>query len=206
MVTSAHPRLFVTGATGQLGRLVIDALLKRVPVGSIVAGVRSIDGGAAKGLWARGIEVRAADFDKPEQLVPAFNGIDRFLLISAGEVGMRVEQHRNVIGAAKKAGVGLIAYTSLLHADTSPLALAEDHRQTETALGASGLPFRFVAQRLVYRKLCGIDQARASERRVPRLRGEWTDCFGHPWRLCRGGRRRSDHGKSRGTNLRACWR
>lgn len=133
--------LFVTGATGQLGRLVIDALLPRAPAGTIVAGVRSVDGDAAKGLLARGIEVRAADYDQPEMLVSALSGIDRILLISASDVGVRVGQHRNVISAAKKAGVGLIAYTSLLHADTSPLALAEDHRQTEADLTVSRIPF-----------------------------------------------------------------
>jgi NAD(P)H dehydrogenase (quinone) len=141
MTTTTQPRLFVTGAAGQLGRFVIDALLKRAPAGAIVAGVRSVDGDAAKDLRARGIEVRAADYDRPELLASAFNGIGRLLLISASEVGVRVGQHRNVIDAAKRAGVGLIAYTSLLRADTSPLALAEDHRRTEAALGASGLPF-----------------------------------------------------------------
>ena len=141
MITSTQPRLFVTGASGQLGQLVIDALLKRAPLGTTVAGVRSLDGDAAKGLRARGIEVRSANYDQPEVLAAAFRGIDRLLLISASEIGVRVEQHRNVIDAAKKAGVGLIAYTSLLRADTSPLSLAEDHRQTEAALKVSGLPF-----------------------------------------------------------------
>lgn len=141
MDTTTHPRVFVTGATGQLGRLVIDELLKRIPASAIIAGARAVDGTAAHDLRARGVEVRAADYGRPDQLVPAFHGVDRLLLISGNEIGARVEQHRAVIDAAGKAGVGLIAYTSLLHADTSPLALAEEHWRTEAAIRESGLPF-----------------------------------------------------------------
>lgn len=140
MTLSAAPRLFVTGATGQLGRLVIDALLRQVPADSLVAGVRSLDSEAARGLQARGVALRHIDYDRPETLEPALRGIDRLLLISSSEIGRRVVQHRNVIDAAQRAGIGLIAYTSLLHAETSPLALAEEHRQTEAALRASGIP------------------------------------------------------------------
>jgi NAD(P)H dehydrogenase (quinone) len=142
MTSSTHPRLFVTGATGQLGRLVIDGLLRTVPASRIVAGVRNAGGDPAKSLLALGIEVRMADYMRPNTLAAAFEGIDRLLLISSSEVGQqRVVQHRNVIDAAKQAGIGLIAYTSLLHADRSPLALGEEHRRTEAALQASGVPF-----------------------------------------------------------------
>ncbi|MGX5777561.1 SDR family oxidoreductase [Methylorubrum zatmanii] len=141
MTISASPRLFVTGATGQLGRLVIDALLRQVPADSIVAGVRSPDSEAARGLQAQGVALRHFDYDRPETLEAALRGIDRLLLISSSEIGRRVVQHRNVIDAAERAGIGLIAYTSLLHAETSPLALAEEHRQTEAALKASGIPY-----------------------------------------------------------------
>ncbi len=141
MTPFSAPRLFVTGATGQLGRLVIAALLKTVSASRIVAGVRDPESEAAKGLAAQGVEVRVADYAKPETLSAAFSGIDRLLLISSNELGQRFAQHRQVIEAAKAAGVGLLAYTSVLHADSSPLGLAEEHRQTEAAIRASDIPF-----------------------------------------------------------------
>ncbi len=129
----------ITGATGQLGRLVIDALLRKVPAAEIVAIARSP--AKAADLAARGVQVRAGDYTKPETLAAAFEGIDTLLLISSSEVGQRVAQHKAVIDAAKAAGVGFVAYTSILDADDSPIGLAEEHRQTEAALRASGLPF-----------------------------------------------------------------
>ncbi len=131
--------IVVTGATGQLGRLVIQALLQRqVPANRIVAAVRSP--AKAADLAAQGIVVRQADYSQPESLRAAFAGAEKVLLISSSEVGQRLAQHRNAIEAAQAAGVGLLAYTSLLHADTSPLGLAEEHRQTEALLRQSGLP------------------------------------------------------------------
>lgn len=141
MTSPAQPRIFVTGATGQLGRLVIGALLRSVPATRIVAGVRRTDSDAARDLAALGVELRIADYSRPETLAPAFAGVDRLLLISSSEIGQRTAQHRNVIEAATRAGVGLIAYTSLLRADVSPLALAQEHRETESLLRASGTPF-----------------------------------------------------------------
>jgi NAD(P)H dehydrogenase (quinone) len=135
----SHPRVLVTAAGGQLGRLVVDALLKTTPATEIAVTVRSTEAGA--GFAARGITVHLADYAKRETLDKAFVGVDRLLLISSNDLGRRVVQHRNVIAAAKKADVKLLAYTSLLHADTSLLGLAEDHRQTEAALRASGVPF-----------------------------------------------------------------
>ena len=137
------PKLFVTGATGQLGGLVIDMLLETVPAGAIVAGMRdpAKDERTANALREKGVEVRAADYTRPETLASALAGVDRLLLISSSENGKRKVQHRNVIDAAKDAGVGLIAYTSVLCADTSPLFLAEEHRDTETALAQAGVPF-----------------------------------------------------------------
>ena len=135
------PKLFVTGATGNLGQLVIDALLETVPASAIVAGVRDPSKETAVALSDKGVEVRVADYSRPETLSEAFAGVDRLLLISGSEVGKRTTQHGNVIAAAKDAGVGLIAYTSILHADTSPLFLAEEHRDTEAALAESGVPF-----------------------------------------------------------------
>jgi NAD(P)H dehydrogenase (quinone) len=130
--------IVVTGASGQLGRLVIEALLKKLPAGEIVAAVRNPE--KVADLAARGVQVRTADYDQPASLVAAFKGADKLLLISANEIGRRVPQHRAVIDAAKIAGVGLLAYTSILHADTSPLPLAAEHQETESLIHASGLP------------------------------------------------------------------
>ncbi|WP_292987789.1 SDR family oxidoreductase [Pantoea sp.] len=129
----------VTGATGQLGRFVIDALLKKMPAGEIVAAVRTP--AKAADLAALGVVVRQADYGQPETLRAAFAGVDKLLLISGSEVGQREAQHKAVIEAAQAAGVGFIAYTSLLHADTSPLALGVEHRATEALLKTSGIPF-----------------------------------------------------------------
>ena len=126
----------VTGATGQLGHLVISELRSRVPDSEIVALART----PAKAADL-GIAVREADYDRPETLDSALKGVDTLLLISANVPGKRKTQHQNVIEAAKKSGVRRIVYTSLLHADTSPLSLAEDHLTTERALKASGIPF-----------------------------------------------------------------
>jgi NAD(P)H dehydrogenase (quinone) len=130
--------IVVTGASGQLGRLVIEALLNTLPAGEIVAAVRHPE--KVADLAARGVQVRLADYDQPASLAAAFKGADKLLLISASEVGCRVPQHRAVIDAAQAAGVGLLAYTSILHADTSPLPLAAEHQETESLIRASGLP------------------------------------------------------------------
>lgn len=129
----------VTGATGQLGRLVIDTLLKTVNPHEIVALVR--DSLNAQDLSAKGVDVRQADYDQPETLRSALVGVQRLLLISSSEVGQRSAQHRAVIEAAKSSGVQLLAYTSTLHADKSTLGLAVEHRDTEQALVASGLSY-----------------------------------------------------------------
>jgi len=129
----------ITGATGQLGRLVIDVLLRRVPADSIVAAVRNID--KASDIAALGVQVRQADYNQPASLEAAFQGADRLLLISSSEIGQRKRQHQPVIDAAKRSGIQRLAYTSVLHADTSVLALAQEHRETEAAILESGLPF-----------------------------------------------------------------
>ncbi|MDA5543445.1 SDR family oxidoreductase [Yersinia rochesterensis] len=128
----------VTGATGQLGRLVINALLKKVPASEIIAAVRSPE--KASDLAALGVQVLKADYSQPATLETAFQGVDKLLLISSSEVGQRIAQHTAVINAAKKAGVKLLAYTSLLHADKSTLGLGEEHRATEELLRDSGVP------------------------------------------------------------------
>ncbi|WPB59027.1 SDR family oxidoreductase [Xylophilus sp. GOD-11R] len=130
----------ITGASGQLGRLVIQSLLARnIAATQIVAAVR--DPSKVADLAALGVVVRQADYSRPDTLTAAFAGVDRLLLISSNELGQRAMQHRAVIDAARTAGVKLLAYTSVLHADSSPLGLAEEHRSTEAAIAASGLPF-----------------------------------------------------------------
>lgn len=131
--------IVVTGATGQLGRLVIAALLKRIPATDIVAAVRNVD--KAQDIAALGVQVRQADYSQPASWDAALQGADKLLLISSNEIGQRTQQHRNVIDAAQRAGVKLLAYTSVLRADTSPLGLAAEHLATETLLRTSGIPF-----------------------------------------------------------------
>ncbi|TGS09338.1 SDR family oxidoreductase [Mesorhizobium sp. M2E.F.Ca.ET.209.01.1.1] len=128
----------VTGATGQLGRLVIEALLKTIPADRIVAAVRNP--AKANDLAERGVIVREADYSRPDTLRSALAGVEKLLLISSTEVSGRLPRHRAVIDAARAASVSLIAYTSMLHADTSPATLAIEHRQTEEAIAASSLP------------------------------------------------------------------
>lgn len=130
--------IVVTGATGQLGHLVIKALLKKVPASGIVAAVRNVE--KAKDLAALGVQVRHADYSQPATWDAALKGADKVLLISSSEIGQRAKQHRTVIDAAKKAGVKLLAYTSVLRADTSPLGLAAEHKETEAYIHASGVP------------------------------------------------------------------
>ena len=129
----------ITGASGQLGRLVIQSLLTTVPASDVIAVVRQPE--SVKDLAAKGVQVRQADYGKPESLLAAFQGVDKLLLISSNELGQRAVQHQNAIDAAKAAGVTLLAYTSLLRADTSPLGLAQEHVVTETYLKASGLAY-----------------------------------------------------------------
>ncbi|MDM2931465.1 SDR family oxidoreductase [Citrobacter sp. Cm046] len=129
----------ITGATGQLGQHVIEALLKTVPASQIVAIVRNP--AKATALSQQGIAVRQADYIDEAAFTTALQGIDKLLLISSSEVGQRTPQHRNVINAAKAANVKFIAYTSLLHADSSPLGLAAEHVETEKMLADSGIAY-----------------------------------------------------------------
>jgi NAD(P)H dehydrogenase (quinone) len=134
--------IIVTAATGQLGRLVIANLLKTTPAAQIVAAVR--DPAKAADLAAQGVQVRRADYTDPASLDAAFAGASKVLLISSNDLGNRVAQHRNVIDAAARAKVSLLAYTSVLHADDSTLGLAGEHRETEAAVRASGVPYTFL--------------------------------------------------------------
>lgn len=135
--------LVVTGASGHLGRLVVQDLLDRgVAPGRIVAAARTPD--RLADLAARGVDVRHADYDDPQSLKEAFAGAERLLLVSSSAVGARVAQHGRVIDAAREAGVDLLAYTSVLRADTSPMLLAADHLATEHLIADSGLPYVFL--------------------------------------------------------------
>lgn len=128
----------VTGATGQLGALVVDDLVRIVDPASVVAVVR--DPAKAAGLAAQGVQVRPATYSEPAALEAAFAGVDDLLFVSSSEVGQRVDQHRAVIDAAVAAGVRRVVYTSAPRATTSRLVLAPDHKFTEEYLAATGLP------------------------------------------------------------------
>ncbi|MCX7294520.1 NmrA family NAD(P)-binding protein [Janthinobacterium sp.] len=134
--------IVITGATGNLGQHVIASLLKSVPAANIIAAVRNP--AKAASLAALGVQVRQADYNDGASLDAAFKAATKILLISSSEVGQRAQQHQNVIDAARRAGVALLAYTSVLRADTSPLGLATEHVVTEAAIRASGLPYSFL--------------------------------------------------------------
>jgi NAD(P)H dehydrogenase (quinone) len=133
-------KIAVSAATGQLGQLVIQQLLSRSSKAQIVALVRSPE--KAQALLEQGITVRAFDYNQPaEQLAEALTDISHLLLISSDHIGQRITQHQHVIAAAQIAQVQLLAYTSLLRADSSPLALAAEHLATEQLIQASGLNY-----------------------------------------------------------------
>jgi len=127
----------VTGAGGQLGRLVVEALLREgaTPVVAIVRDPQKV-----ADLAERGVDVRQASYDDAEALDRALAGVDRVLLVSGNEFGARVAQHTNVIRAAERAGVKLLAYTSIPRATENPLILAQEHRGTEEVLAESTVP------------------------------------------------------------------
>jgi len=134
--------IVVTGATGALGRLVIDELLAKVPAEQVVAVAR--DEAKAADLAARGVEVRVADYNKPETLTNAFGSGDVVLLISGSEPGVRIAQHTAVVDAAKAAGAARIAYTGVLGGPAADFLLAAEHKATEQAILDSGLPYTFL--------------------------------------------------------------
>ncbi|RLQ91395.1 SDR family oxidoreductase [Planomicrobium sp. Y74] len=136
-------KILVTGATGKLGSKVTASLLKSVPASDLAVSVRNP--GNAEELRARGVEVRQGDFDRPETLDKAFAGIDRLLIISTdGDNETRIEQHKNAVQAAERAGVGFIAYTSLANATESKNLMAPPHVATEAAIVETGIPYSFL--------------------------------------------------------------
>jgi NAD(P)H dehydrogenase (quinone) len=130
----------VTGASGHLGRLAVQSLLAEgVPPSEVVAIARTP--GKAADLAARGVQVREADYSRPQTLVPTLAGVDRLLLVSGNEPGQRVIQHVNVIEAARTAGVSRVVFTSMLNADRVTSLVAGDYRESERALAEGGVPF-----------------------------------------------------------------
>lgn len=150
--------LLVTGATGQFGGVVAETLLARGLAGQLAVSVRNPE--LASGLAARGVDVRQGDFDQPDSLVRAFAGVDRLLLVSTnGDSATRIRQHTAAVRAAQAAGVGLIAYTSIVNATQNPLSLAEVHRATEEAIRATGIPFAFLRNNWYLENELGAVQA-----------------------------------------------
>ncbi len=131
--------IVVTGATGHLGRLAVESLLaKGVAPSEIVAGGRHLE--KLDDFAALGVTVVPLDYAKPETLDAALAGAEQLLLVSASEPGQRFAQHSAVVGAAKKAGIAHLVYTSILHADTTEHVLAPDHKATEQVIAESGIP------------------------------------------------------------------
>ncbi|ARK29839.1 SDR family oxidoreductase [Halalkalibacter krulwichiae] len=136
-------KLLVTGATGKLGRKIVEALLKTVPTNQLAVSVRNPE--KAADLQARGVEVRQGDFDKPETLDHAFRGIDRLLMISAdGDNETRIRQHGDAVAAAERAGVKFIAYTSIANAKESTNFLSPTHKATEEMILNTGIAYSFL--------------------------------------------------------------
>lgn len=129
----------ITGANGQLGQLVVQSLLKKVSANEIVALVR--DPNKADIIKSMGVEVRFADYNDSSSLTSALEGISTLLLISSSEVGNRIPQHKAVIDAAKENGLDAIVYTSILAADTNPMVLAAEHKETESLIKLADIPY-----------------------------------------------------------------
>lgn len=136
-------KILVTGATGNLGSKVAASLLKTVPASDLAVSVRNPE--KAEELRAQGVEVRQGDFDYPETLDKAFAEIDRLLIISTdGDNETRIQQHKNAVQAAERAGVQFIAYTSLANATESKNSMAPPHVATEAAIVETGIPYSFL--------------------------------------------------------------
>jgi NAD(P)H dehydrogenase (quinone) len=136
-------KILVTGATGQLGSQIVEALLKIIPANELAVSVRNPE--KATELRARGVDVRHGDFDKPETLDAAFSGVDRLLIISTfGDHEIIMRQHRNAVAAAERAQVKFIAYTSITNTSESKFFLAPLHRAREEAIMETGIPYSFL--------------------------------------------------------------
>ncbi|WP_337006765.1 SDR family oxidoreductase [Microbacterium sp. LB12] len=150
--------ILVTGATGQLGRLIIRSLIERgADPQTVVAGARDVAKAADLGVRAARL-----DYSEPDTVAAALEGVDTVILVSSSEVGQRVAQHRAVIDAAKAAGVSKLVYTSAPKATTSALVLAPEHKATEELIAASGLP-AVILRNNWYSENYAADVARAAE-------------------------------------------
>jgi NAD(P)H dehydrogenase (quinone) len=151
-------KLLVTGATGQFGKTVVETLLGQGLAGQMAVSVR--DPAKASSYAGRGVEVRQGDFDDPASLGRAFAGVERLLLVStSGDIATRIRQHKIALQAARAAGVGFIAYTSLANASHNSLDLAEVHRATEEAIRATGIPYAFLRNNWYLENELGFVQA-----------------------------------------------
>lgn len=149
-------KILVTGATGQLGALVVDKLLQTIPASDLAVSVRNPE--KAEHLQAKGVDVRHGDFEQPETLEKAFAGVDRLLIIStAGE--NRIDQHKAAVDAAQKSGVSFIAYTSVVNAQHNTGALAVDHRATENFIRETGIPYSILRNNWYIENEAGSIQA-----------------------------------------------
>ena len=194
--------IVVTGASGHLGRLVVESLLER---GVAPADIRALGRSEQKlaELAARGVQTAAIDFDEPETLAPAFEGAEALLLVSGSEVGKRIPQHTNAIDAAVKAGVGRIVYTSAPHATDTSLVLAPDHAATEKLLAESGLPVTILRNNWYTENYAGLIDTAAETGAHPRQRGSRPGRERDAQRLRRGGGRRPDDTGPRRCRVRA---
>jgi NAD(P)H dehydrogenase (quinone) len=164
--------IVVTGATGQLGGLVVKHLLDRVSASEITGTVRDL-GKAAKLSQESGISLRQGDFDRPETLPYAFDGADKLLIISTnGDTATRLRQHTAAVSAAKQAGVGRIFYTSITAADTTKIMLADTHRPTEEVIKASGIPFAFLRNNWYFENDLGTIEAALSTGKIVTSSGQ----------------------------------
>jgi NAD(P)H dehydrogenase (quinone) len=154
-------RILVTGATGQLGAKVVEALLGSTPTDQVAVSVRNVE--KADHLRARGVEVRRGDFDDAVSLAQVFRGVQRLLLISTnGDNATRLRQHRAAVAEAARAGVEFIAYTSLTRAEASPMALGQVHRETEAAIRATQIPYCFLRNNWYLENEAGMIQGAAA--------------------------------------------
>lgn len=153
--------ILVTAASGHLGSLVVESLLTRgADPATIVASAR--DTAKLADFAARGIRTVELDYARPETIAPALEGVDTVLLVSGTDVGSRAAQHQNVIDAAKAAGVTKLVYTSATRATTADFAVAPEHKATEEAIAAAGIPAVIVRNNW-YTENYAADVARAAE-------------------------------------------
>ena len=189
--------IVVTGATGQLGRLVITELLGRVPASEIVAATRHPENAAD--LSEIGVTVRSCDYDDPATLADAFEADDRVLLISSNDFVNSISQHTAVVEAAGTSDVSLLAYTSLHNAAQSRLIVAQPHRATEPVIRQSGVPYTLLRNNLYSEHFAPVCAAGPAVRDVrlqyPRRPGGER----HSWRLCGSRRDGADRARARGT-------